>query len=162
MTNPVCKSGGSLGSVLLRTLLSEPSFTVTVLVRQSSKARASIPSTAKVINIDDSYPQEDLAKAFQGQDAIVNAITSFSVADQLKFIDAAVTAGVKRYVPSEYGLDNNNPVAQELSSVFKDKGLVQDYLRQKESTGLSWTAIACGMWIGWYTSLPLLLIAVSD
>ncbi|PYH40394.1 aromatic alcohol reductase [Aspergillus saccharolyticus JOP 1030-1] len=141
--------GGSLGSVLLKSLLSEPAFKVTVLARESSKARASLPSAAKVITIADSYPQEDLVKAFEGQDAVVNAITSFSVAEQLKFIDAAITAGVKRFVPSEYGLDNNTPAAQELSPVFKDKGLVQEYLRSKESSGLTWTAIACGMWLGW-------------
>ncbi|KAF5865962.1 hypothetical protein ETB97_001538 [Aspergillus alliaceus] len=94
-------------------------------------------------------PQEDLVKAFRGQDAIVNAITNFSVAEQLRFIDAAITAGVKRFVPSEYGLDNNTPEAQELAPVFKEKGLVQTYLREKESSGLTWTAIACGMWTGW-------------
>ncbi|GFF87596.1 isoflavone reductase homolog P3 [Aspergillus udagawae] len=141
--------GGSLGSVLLKSLLSEPAFNITVLTRESSKARGSIPSTASVITIADSYPLEDLIRAFKGQDAVVNAITSFSVAEQHKFIDAAVAAGVKRFVPSEYGLDNNTPEAQELSPVFKDKGMVQQYLRSKESSGLSWTAIACGMWIGW-------------
>ncbi|KAF7122634.1 hypothetical protein CNMCM5793_000659 [Aspergillus hiratsukae] len=142
--------GGSLGSVLLKSLLSEPTFNVTVLTRESSKARRSIPSTAAVITIADSYPLEDLVKAFKGQDAVVNAVTSFSVAEQHKFIDAAVAAGVKRYVPSEYGLDNNNAEAQELSPVFKDKGMVQQYLRSKESTGrLTWTAIACGTLIGW-------------
>lgn len=141
---------GSLGDILLKSLLSEPDFKVTVLTRESSRGRTSIPSTARVITTADSYPQEDLVRAFQGQDAVVNAITSFSVAEQLKFIDAAVAAGVKRYIPSEYGLDNNNSAARELSPVFRDKGRVQDYLRLKEDTGLTWTAIACGMWIGWY------------
>ncbi|KAL4976024.1 NAD(P)-binding protein [Aspergillus desertorum] len=120
---------GSLGGNLLKSLLSEPAFKVTVLARESSRARSSIPPAATVITIADSYPQEDLIRAFQGQDAVVNAITSFSVAEQLRFIDAAVTAG--------------------LSPVFRDKGRVQDYLRLKEDTGLTWTAIACGMWIGW-------------
>ncbi|KAK1149004.1 hypothetical protein N8T08_007679 [Aspergillus melleus] len=139
----------SLGSVLLKSLLSEPKFNVTVLTRESSKARSSIPATAKLVVIPNSYPQEELVKAFEGQDAVVNAITSFSVSEQLRFIDAAVTAGVKRYVPSEYGLDNNTPKAQDLAPVFEEKGLVQAYLWEKESTGLTWTAIACGMWIGW-------------
>ncbi|KAL4735444.1 NAD(P)-binding protein [Aspergillus similis] len=140
---------GSLGGILLDSLLSEPAFKVTVLARESSRGRASIPPAVRVITIADSYPEEDLVRAFQGQDAVVNAITSFSVAEQLKFIDAAATAGVKRYIPSEYGLDNNNIAARELSPVFRDKGRVQDYLRLKEDTGLTWTAIACGMWIGW-------------
>ncbi|KAL4762066.1 aromatic alcohol reductase [Aspergillus foveolatus] len=140
---------GSLGDILLKSLLSEPAFKVTVLTRESSRGRTRITSAARVITTADSYPQEDLIRAFQGQDAVVNAITSFSVAEQLKFIDAAVAAGVKRYIPSEYGLDNNNSAARELSPVFRDKGRVQDYLRLKEDTGLTWTAIACGMWIGW-------------
>ncbi|KAL4863284.1 hypothetical protein BDV12DRAFT_189792 [Aspergillus spectabilis] len=135
-------AGGSLGSVLLNSLLSEPAFRVTILARESPKALASIPSSAKVITISDSYPAEDLVKAFKGQDAIVNAITSFSVAEQLKFIDAAIEAGVKRYIPSEYGLDNNTPAARELSPVFGNKGHVQDYLKGKEASGLTWTAIA--------------------
>ncbi|KAE8391424.1 hypothetical protein BDV23DRAFT_171610 [Aspergillus alliaceus] len=135
---------GSLGGVLLNSLLSEPRIKVTVLMRESSKAHGSIPSAPRRL-----LPQEDLVKALCGQDAIVNAITSFSVAEQLRFIDAAITAGVKRFVPSEYGLDNNTPEAQELAPVFKEKGLVQTYLREKESSGLTWTAIACGMWTGW-------------
>ncbi|PLB53931.1 NAD(P)-binding protein [Aspergillus steynii IBT 23096] len=147
--NPSPLGSGSLGSVLLKSLLSEPKFNVTVLTRASSKARSTIPSTAKIITVPDTYPQEDLVQAFAGQDAVVNAITSFSVAEQLRFIDAAITAGVKRYVPSEYGLDNNTPKAQDLAPVFKEKGLVQEYLRGKEASGLTWTAIACGMWIGW-------------
>ncbi|KAL4902708.1 hypothetical protein BDW74DRAFT_180410 [Aspergillus multicolor] len=142
--------GGSLGSNLLTSLLSEPSFTVTVLTRQSSRSLASLQASgAKILTIADTYPSEDLIAAFTGQDAIVNAITSFSVSEQIKFIDAAIAAGIKRYVPSEYGLDNNTPKARELSPVFKEKGEVQDYLRKKEGSGLSWTSVACGMWIGW-------------
>ncbi|KAF7597176.1 hypothetical protein BBP40_009516 [Aspergillus hancockii] len=52
-------------------------------------------------------------------------------------------------MPSEYGLDNNNPEAQELAPAFKEKGILQAYLREKESSGLTSTAIACEMWIGW-------------
>ncbi|RDW67246.1 aromatic alcohol reductase [Aspergillus mulundensis] len=142
--------GGSLGTILLHSLLSEPTFTVTVLTRHTSTSLRSIRATgAKTLTVDATYPESDLVAAFKGQDAIVNAITSFSVSQQRKFIDAAVAAGVKRYVPSEYGLDNNDARARGLSPVFKEKGQVQDYLRSKEDSGLSWTAVACGMWIGW-------------
>jgi hypothetical protein len=80
---------------------------------------------------------------------VVNAITSLSVSEQHRIIDAAVEAGVKRYVPSEFGLNNLNPKAQALSPVFKEKGDVQLYLKSKESAGLSWTSFACGMWLKW-------------
>ncbi|KAG7002874.1 Isoflavone reductase-like protein IRL [Fusarium oxysporum f. sp. conglutinans] len=123
---------GSIGSIMLDALVKEPSFTVSALQRSSSKGK--LPSNVQIIKIDDSYPTEALISAFTGQDAIVNCMTSLAVADQLRFVDAAVAAKVKRYVASEYGLNNNNPDARALNSVFREKGQVQDYLRFKEST----------------------------
>jgi nucleoside-diphosphate-sugar epimerase len=138
---------GSIGSIMLDALVKEPSFTVSALQRSSSKGK--LPLNVRAITIDDSYPTEALISAFTGQDAIINCMTSLAVADQLRFVDAAVAAKVKRYVASEYGLNNNKPEARALNSVFREKGEVQDYLRSKESTGLEWMAIACGMWIKW-------------
>jgi nucleoside-diphosphate-sugar epimerase len=138
---------GSIGSIVLQALLNEPSFTVTALQRASSKSK--LPSNVRVITIDDSYPLDALVSAFTGQDAIVNCMTSLAVSDQLRFIDAAVTAKVVRYVASEYGLNNNRPEARALNSVFREKGEIQDYLRQQESKGLEWMSIACGMWLKW-------------
>jgi hypothetical protein len=152
MTSPfrnilIVGATGSIGHIMLDALVKEPSFNVTALQRSSSKGK--LPSNVRVITIDDSYPSEALVSAFSGQDAIVNCMTSLAVSDQLRFVDAAVDAKVRRYVASEYGLNNNNPDARALNSVFREKGEVQDYLRSKESTGLEWMAIACGMWIKW-------------
>jgi len=84
-----------------------------VIQRASSKSK--LPQTrAKVISVPDTYPVEDLIAAFRGQDVVLNAITSLSVSEQHRIIDAAVSAGVKRYVPSEFGLNNLNPAAQAL------------------------------------------------
>ncbi|EKJ77689.1 hypothetical protein NXS19_006150 [Fusarium pseudograminearum] len=138
---------GSIGSIMLGALTKEPSFQVSVLQRSSSKGK--LPANVKIITIDDSYPSDALVSAFSGQDAIVNCMTSLAVSDQLRFVDAAVDAKVRRYVASEYGLNNNNPDARALNSVFREKGEVQDYLRSKESTGLEWMAIGCGMWLKW-------------
>ena len=139
-----------MGSVLLKSLLSEPRFNVSVLVRESPKSKSALPETIKTIfRIPNDYPYERIVEAFKGQDAVVNAITSTQVEEQFKFIDAAIEAGVKRYVPSEYGLNNSRPEARALSTIFDGKGKVQEYLRSKESTGLSWHAIGCGMWIDW-------------
>ncbi|KAM0350956.1 hypothetical protein ACHAPU_002734 [Fusarium lateritium] len=138
---------GSIGSLMLRALIDEPSFIVSALQRSSSKGK--LPSEVRIITIDDSYPSDQLVSAFSGQDVIVNCMTSLAIGDQFRFVDAAVEAKAKRYVASEYGLNNNNPDARALNSVFREKGEIQDYLRSKESTGLEWMAIACGMWIKW-------------
>lgn len=137
---------GSIGSVVLTALLAEPSFTVTILRRASSTG--SLPSPIKTIIVPDAYPKQDLITAFQNQDAIINCMTSLSVAAQRTFIDAAITAKVRRYIPSEYGLDNALPRAQALNSVFRDKGAVRAYLRSKEGE-IEWMAVSCGMWLKW-------------
>lgn len=138
---------GSIGSIMLQALVKESSFTVSALQRASSKGK--LPPKVRVITIEDSYPSDALVAAFSGQDAIINCMTSLAISDQFRFVDAAVEAKVKRYVASEYGLNNNKPEARALNSVFREKGEVQDYLRSKEATGLEWMAIACGMWIKW-------------
>ena len=141
-------AGGSLGSALFQAILAEPSFEVTVIQRASSKSK--IPSSrAKIISIPDTYPMDELTAAFEGQDVIVNAITSLSVSDQHRIIDAAVAAGVKRYVPSEFGLNNTDPRAAALSPVFREKGEVQRYLKSLQSDTFTWTSFACGMWLKW-------------
>lgn len=144
------QAGGSLGSALFQGILNEPSFTeITVISRASSKSK--LPETrAKVISVPDTYPVDELTSIFRGQDVVVNAITSLSVSEQHRIIDAAVAAGVKRYVPSEFGLNNLDPRAVALSPVFKEKGEVQQYLRDlSTTTSLTWTSFACGMWLKW-------------
>lgn len=163
--NPKAKTlqaGGSLGSALFQAILAEQSFTsITVIQRASSKSK--LPTTrAKIVTVPDTYPIEDLTTAFKGQDVVLNAITSLSVSEQHRIIDAAVAAGVKRYIPSEFGLNNLDPRAAALSPVFKEKGDVQKYLMSKESEGLSWTSFACGMWLKWSIEHNFLGLNVSE
>ncbi|KAI0121378.1 hypothetical protein BJ170DRAFT_588033 [Xylariales sp. AK1849] len=152
---------GSIGSVVREALEKEPSFTLTLLRRASSKA--TLPSHLKAVTIADSYPTEALVSAFKGQDVIINCMTTLFVADQFRMVDAAISAGVKRYVPSEYGLNNLRPEAQALNAVFHDKGKVQEYLRAKAIEGsIEWTSISCGMWIRWSMAHDFLGIHVRE
>ena len=62
---------------------------------------------------------------------------------QYKFIDACLAAKVKRYFPTEFGLDDLPDWLLQLREMFKIKHDVRDYLISKESTGLEWTSICC-------------------
>lgn len=66
-----------------------------------------------------------------------------------KLIDAAVAAKVNRFLPSEYGVNNTNPVARSLCPVFDAKGAIIEYLKEKEPAGLTWTAVPTGLWLDW-------------
>jgi uncharacterized protein YbjT (DUF2867 family) len=144
---------GSIGRYVLRALLSEPSFTITILQRASSRTPLSPGAeNVRVITIEDDYPTPALVSAFRGQDAVISCVTTLSVANQHRFIDAAIAAGVRRYVASEFGLNNMRPDAQALNHVFRDKGAVQQYLRDKaaEDGGkIEWMSVSCGMWLKW-------------
>ncbi|KAH6613659.1 hypothetical protein B0J18DRAFT_469998 [Chaetomium sp. MPI-SDFR-AT-0129] len=141
---------GSIGSYVLTALLAEPSLTITVLKRASSTHTTPLPSHIRTITVPDTYPTDAVTAAFHGQDAVICCLTTLNVADQFRLIDAAIAAGVRRYVPSEYGLNNMRPDAQALNAVFREKGAVQGYLRGKAAEGvLEWMSVSCGMWIKW-------------
>jgi nucleoside-diphosphate-sugar epimerase len=154
---------GSIGSYILRALLSTPSLTTTILTRASSKRAPTLPpnTTVRTITVPDEYPTDELITAFRGQDVIISCLTTLSVADQFRMIDAAIAAGVRRYVPSEYGLDNMRPEAQALNSVFRNKGAVQKYLRDREDR-IEWMSVSCGMWIKWSVQHDFLGLRVGQ
>jgi hypothetical protein len=88
-------------------------------------------------------------KALAGRDALISAIGFAAIALQKSLIEAAIDAKVKRFFPSEYGVNNTNPAARKVSPVFESKGATIEYLKSKESVGLSWTAVPTGLWLDW-------------
>lgn len=87
---------------------------------------------------------ESLTSAFSGADAIVSAVDRFAVSCQFKMIDAAILAGVKWFLPSEYGADRFNENARALAN-YGEKNAVSHYLEEKAREGkISWTMIITG------------------
>ncbi|KAF4631096.1 hypothetical protein G7Y89_g7039 [Cudoniella acicularis] len=136
---------GNIGASILTALLSSPQFHTTILTRTAS-TKTFAPSL-NVIKSD--YSQSSLISAFTGQDAVVCALGAEGFKDEIKIIDAAVKAGVKRFLPSEYGSNTLNAKTQALVPFFKMKGEVIEYLKEKEEKGLSWTAIPAGPAFDW-------------
>lgn len=152
-------ASGSIGGIILKAFLNTPSVTITILQRASSSKTAFPP--ARVVTIPDDYPHDSLVAAFANQDAVINCVTTLAVGTQLRIISAAAEAGVRRYVPSEYGLNNNNPAARALCPVFREKGEVQDHLRTLEHR-MEWMAFACGMWLKWSATHEFLGMHIAE
>ncbi|KIX08666.1 uncharacterized protein Z518_03323 [Rhinocladiella mackenziei CBS 650.93] len=137
-------AAGNLGSLVLNHLLAFPfKFNITVLSRNSSTAK--FPSSVTVSRISDDYPSSELANAFKDIDIVISAISMTGMHHQYKFIDAAIAAKVKRYIPTEYGLDDLPDWLIEMRPMFRIKHDVRDYLVSKEETGLEWTGIVCNV-----------------
>lgn len=94
---------------------------------------------------------DDVAKAFLGQDAVVSTIATSAVGGQDVFADAAIVAGVKRYIPSEFGINTRKLQGEVLGKMLKSKIAHVDYLIEKAKSypSFTWTGLATGLFFDW-------------
>ncbi|KAK4175078.1 hypothetical protein QBC36DRAFT_332263 [Triangularia setosa] len=137
---------GNLGPSILEQLLLAGEFTVTVLVRKESPH--TFPPPIKTITVD--YESlESLTLALSGQDAVISTLPLTTPEKQLLLIEAAAKAGVKRFLPTEFGADTRNAKVRQLP-VFQTKFLAQDLLEKKAKEGrLTYTLVANGPFFDW-------------
>lgn len=150
-------AAGSLGSVIFKKLLSAGVFNVRVLRRVGSKS--TFPSGISVVDIDYDSPAS-LKAALDGQDAIVVTLAG-SFADELPLIDAAVAAGVQRFIPSSFGSDLDNANTRQLP-VFADKKKTHEKLVEvSQNSDLSYTEVYNSAFLDWGLEKDFLL-RISD
>lgn len=58
---------------------------------------------AKIVSTDLDGPGGALVAALEGQDVVISAIRAFDLEKQIPLVDAAREAGVKRFVPCDFG-----------------------------------------------------------
>lgn len=99
---------------------------------------SNLPPSVRIRQVE--YSSVDsLVSALRGQDAVVSTLGTLALDRQLLLIDAAVTAGVRRFLPSEFGSDTSNPkcAAQKALQAKAAAAAAAD-------TGLSYTIICTG------------------
>lgn len=122
---------------------------MTVLSREESnyKLPANIHATLKKVNYNDTAA---LVAALKGQDAVVSAITSAATENQIHIVDASIKAGVKRFVPAEYGVDTTRTDVLQRAPFLKGKEKTREYLIQKnKESGIEWTETITGPFFDW-------------
>ncbi|KAH6722881.1 hypothetical protein BKA61DRAFT_500897 [Leptodontidium sp. MPI-SDFR-AT-0119] len=138
----VVGASGNIGPAIVQHLLSA-NFNVSLLSRDGS-IHSAFPSI-KVFQTD--YSEASLAQACKGQDAIVSTMSALATMTQAKIIDAAILNGVKRFIPSDFGLNTPDIVV----STTKPKKQILDYLDERASQNLdfTWTAIGAAPLFDW-------------
>ncbi|KAL7893426.1 hypothetical protein HDV63DRAFT_387042 [Trichoderma sp. SZMC 28014] len=139
----VVGAGGYLNPIVISSLTSY-GFSVSVLIRETSNAV--LPVGITVHRTD--YSESSLLLAFKGQDAVVNTITMPDFEQQKKMIDVAVLAGVKRFIPAEFGIDTSKEETVEIMTFLKMKPRIIQYLRSIQDT-ITWTGIITGPFFDW-------------
>jgi uncharacterized protein YbjT (DUF2867 family) len=114
----VIGASGLLGQPVVRQL-AKAGFDLTLVSRDSSKLKATFGDLDVNYVEAESSDTEGLTNGFRGTshlaanagiDAVVSVIGSLALASQNDYIDAAVAAGVKRFIPSEFGCDTQSPL----------------------------------------------------
>ncbi|KAK8119771.1 NAD(P)-binding protein [Apiospora kogelbergensis] len=109
---------------------------------------------------------EDLVGALRGQDAVVSAIGTMAVAHQRVLVEAAARAQVKRFVPSEYGLNTRSAGLRDtkLGRMLKPKIDMVDRLIElaEHSAGaFTWTGLGNNLFFDSSLEAGLLGIDIS-
>ncbi|KAK4446177.1 hypothetical protein QBC34DRAFT_152154 [Podospora aff. communis PSN243] len=147
-------ANGSLGSVLLTALLAAKPphgpFTITILQRESSTSPPT-PGT-NLICIPDSFPLDALTAALANHDAVITAFPLRDVSIHLRIASAAFAAGVKRFIPADFGsVDSRSAYARELVPLFEKKAQVRELLQSLSSqrADFGWTSLVVGHFFDW-------------
>lgn len=147
---------GNLGPAILRALL-DGGFEVTVLSREGSTSTDSLASHSRQkitkINLED---VDSITSALQGIEGVVSNMSSSALLSQKVIIDAAVTAGVKRFLPSDFGSDLSVESNQSVP-LNAPKVEIHRYLAEKSKAHpeFSYTAVSTGPFIDWCLPLGL-------
>jgi len=84
---------------------------------------------------------ESLKTALQGVDVVVSTLSGAGIEPQLNLVRAAAAAGVKRFVPSEFGCDIEAPLKQFDCAYLKAKDEVR---KEVQKTDMEYVWINCG------------------
>lgn len=91
---------------------------------------------------------DSLQGALSGHDAVVSAVGSASVgAPQQKLADAAFAAGVRRFIPSEFGINTRKLQGTKIGQIIAGKTKLVDDLQNKsqQQPSFTWTGVSNGL-----------------
>lgn len=152
---------GNLGVSVLNTLL-EANLHVTVLSRIGGNSSRIPPHPNLKTKELDFTSTSSLTPALQGIEAVISCLATSAIGGQNPWIDASVVAGVKRFIPAEFGMDSANPLCV-LLPVCAPKAATQKCLLDKSisNPGFTYAAVANGLFIDWGLEAGIILDLVG-
>ncbi|KAF2721672.1 NAD(P)-binding protein, partial [Polychaeton citri CBS 116435] len=153
---------GALGPAIA-SALSTAGYRVQILSRHTSMARPLLPNNVRIAPIDYTS-RTDLENVLRGQDAVISTLgdTAGAYAAQRALIEASFTAGVKRFMPSEFGSDTTNPRVRAMP-FFREKIKQQEMLQALASAAhdFSWSILVTGPFLDWGLSVVPFIVNVG-
>lgn len=136
--NALLPSDGSQG---------QPSLQLSVLTNSSQWLRLPPHLHTDVVKHQKSdFSAASLQSAFAGQDLVISTTAGGDSDQQIGIIDAVVAAGVRRFMPHEFGHDTLNKKISRRILKSAGRAKVIEHLRTVAMTthGLTWVGVATG------------------
>ena len=144
-------STGTIGTAIRTALVTQKSkfkrigvLTTTTSLEKKKDVFDGLQNEGLEIVLSDLDDKESLSKALKGMpsvhvmhdkigwDAVICALAPPAVPKQKTVIDAAVAAGVSRFIPSEFGFDLSTPF-NAVQPSYKGKIAIEKYLQDKSA-----------------------------
>jgi len=154
----VPQASGNFGTPITSALVAA-NFRVTIITRTASTTAH--PPSIPTLRVD--YDLSSLTTAFAGQDAVVCVVGPGGISLQKTFVDAAVAAGVERFIIDDFGWGLTEKGFEEFSAIHAQRREGWDYAAKKarEVEGFTWTGLSTGNPIDWVSTYHLILCALQ-
>ncbi|KAI5117853.1 hypothetical protein M0805_007696, partial [Coniferiporia weirii] len=149
---------GKTGSSIVDALLDSANFTVIAGVRPSSASKPGVDALkargVEIRLLDLEKPSaEQLVEVLDGVETVISTIRGYSLELQRPLVDAAKKAGVKRFVPCDWGTASPRGVMKLHDTKFS----IQDYIKE---ANIGYTFIDVGWWM--QLALPVIKPKETD
>ncbi|THH04407.1 hypothetical protein EW145_g5541 [Phellinidium pouzarii] len=149
---------GTTGSSIVDALLVSGNFNVIAAVRPSSATKSAVkalkPRGVEIRLVDfEKSSSEQLAEVLNGVDIVISTIEWTQLQLQRPLIDASKKAGVKRFIPCDWGTAG----AHGIRNLHDKKLGERDYIKE---IGLGYTFIDVGWWM--QLTLPIIDVAKAE
>ncbi|KAH8116629.1 NAD-binding protein [Phellopilus nigrolimitatus] len=137
---------GNTGSSIVDALLDSPgTFKVIAAIRPSSASKPAVEELKsrgveiRLLDLEHASP-EQLVETLRGVDTIISTIVFTQLQLQRPLVDASKKAGVKRFIPCDWGTASIRGVRK----MYDEKLGIHDYIKE---VGLGYTFVDVGWWM---------------
>lgn len=119
---------------------------ITILTTSDDLPTSQILEGTHIVKTD--YSKDSLIAEFSGHDAVISTLGGSASHLQSRAIEAALHSSVRRFIPSEFGIDTADLALMKLVHPLQRKIETQNQLKKlaADHPGFSYTLLSTGPW----------------
>lgn len=152
----VLSATGNIGLPIVQALAAHrtAAYSITATTRNASSVPPTyFPPGVSIVSSD--LSPTSLRPLFLQADAVVSCVHVPYLPKQMELIDLAISCGVARFMPSEFGVNTTHPDAPRVMPLIQAKIDTQKFLAEKAAEGeIQYTTVYNGSFFDWFFRFP--------